>query len=53
MLVVNGEQEDSTPVRVLTSRVSELEKLQEANIKLQKLMVFNNGIEHYGVSKKI
>ncbi len=32
MLVVGGNQRDSISVRVLTSRVSKLEKLQEARM---------------------
>ncbi len=53
MWVVGGNEKDNTLVRVLTSRITELEKLQEDRMKATKLHVFNNGIEHYGVNKRI
>jgi hypothetical protein len=32
VLVVSGDEKDNTPVRVLTSRITELKKLQEARM---------------------
>jgi hypothetical protein len=49
--VVGGNEKDSTLVRVLTNRITELKKLQET--KMQKLEKFNNGLKHYGVNKRI
>ncbi len=36
MLVVSGEQRHSTLIRVLTTKVSELEKLQEVKMQVVK-----------------
>jgi hypothetical protein len=53
MPIVVGHQRDYTSVRVLTSKISKLGSYKRLVCKLQKLMVFNSGIEHYGISKKI
>jgi hypothetical protein len=39
--IASGKQRDGTPIRVLTSRVSELEKLQEARMQVAE----TNGIQ--------
>ncbi len=48
VLVVGGNERDSTSVRVLTNKITKLEKLQEA-----RMQVFNSGIKHYGINKRI
>ncbi len=53
MLDDGGGRRDSTSIRVLTSRVSELEKLQEAKMQVAK----TNGIQQWHkvlwISKRI
>jgi len=53
VLVASGNQRNNTSVRVLTNKISESEKLQEARMQAVKLLVFNNGIKHHGVNKRI
>ncbi len=36
ILVVGGNEKDNTPVRVLTRRITKLEKLQEARMQVAK-----------------
>ncbi len=43
--IVSGNEKDNTfSVKVLTNKIIELETLQEIEVKLQKLHVFNSGI---------
>jgi hypothetical protein len=37
ILIVGGDERDSTPMRVLTSKIIELEKLQEVRMKVVKI----------------
>jgi len=53
VLVASGNQRDNTSVRILTNKILESEKLQETRMQAIKLLVFNNGIKHHGVSKRI
>jgi len=51
--IVGGSQRNSISVRVWTNRVLKLEKLQEAKMQVVETIGITNGIEYYGVSKKI
>jgi len=53
MPVVGGNKKDSTLVRVVTSRVSILGSCRRLGCKVQKLLALRNGIEHYGINKRI
>jgi ferredoxin-fold anticodon binding domain-containing protein len=53
MLVVGGNERENTSMKVLTSRITKLEKLQETTMQVVKLHEFSSGIEHYGVDKII
>jgi len=44
--IVGGEQKENTSVRVLTSRVSKLEKLQKARMQVTE----TNGIQQWNIT---
>ncbi len=50
MLIVSGNEKDNTLMKVLISKITKLGKLE---CRLHRLQEFNNGIEHYGVNKRI
>jgi hypothetical protein len=52
-IIFGRNERDSTLMRVLISRLHSWRSCRKLECKLQKLHEFSNGIEHYGVNKKI
>jgi hypothetical protein len=53
MSITNGNERDNTSTKILTNRIIELKKLQEARMQVVETTRIQHGIEHYGVNKRI
>ncbi len=51
--IVGGNERDDTLGKVLTNKITKLEKLQEMKMQATQLHEFSSGIEHYVINKRI
>jgi hypothetical protein len=53
ILIAGGNERNNIPVKVLINWITKLENYRKLECMLQKLQEFKNGIEHYGINKRI
>ncbi len=51
--IAGGDEKDNTPTRVLLVELQSSKSCRKLKCRLWKLQEFSNGIEHYGVNKRI